>query len=209
MPHNQYANYLCGSPKQRAGVAWGLNELTQTSFWGTVACREKIGTNCGKQCMIRTAGDISPRLTEPMYVCMYLVISRWDFFLHSSFCLHSREPHTIARGQLWQFMCLMLPVKLLFLLLLYQCLLWSERGIVWHFWFQLIWRHRDCSVYPPTNQEFSRTVAILYSGVERYAIRARNGSSIFTSKLLIVLTALSASPLLWEYLGLLVWWMNS
>ena len=37
-----YTSWSCGSSKQRAGMAWGLNELTQTPSRGTVECRKRL-----------------------------------------------------------------------------------------------------------------------------------------------------------------------
>ena len=48
-----------------------------------------------------------------------------------------------------------------------------------------------------------------FNGVDLYAKRVRRGSSAFFRRALIVRTALSASPLLWGYLELLVVWTKS
>ena len=85
MPHNQYAHYSCGSPKQRASMIWGLNKLTRRSSWGAVAWKERIGKICGKQCMTRTAGDISPRF-NCTNVCMSTIKEHW--------CMCAHKPNT-------------------------------------------------------------------------------------------------------------------
>ena len=85
MPHNQYANYSCGSPKQRASMAWGLYKLTRTSSWRAVAWRERIGKICGKQWMTRTAGDTSLRFNSTN-VCMSTIKEHW--------CMCPHKPNT-------------------------------------------------------------------------------------------------------------------